>query len=126
LEKLEQTAEREIVQQVAEFPDFVARAAAQRAPHILADFLEKTAGLVNSWYHAGNPTRNPELAVLVDDPELRAARLVLTRAARLVLRNGLRVLGIEAPERMERATVVDGESVDSGRAPGAFIPNGGA
>jgi arginyl-tRNA synthetase len=107
LEKLEQPGEREIVQQVAEFPDFIARAAAQRAPHILADFLEKTAGLVNSWYHAGNPSRNPELAVLVEDPDLRAARLVLTRAARLILRNGLRVLGIEAPERMERATVGD-------------------
>jgi arginyl-tRNA synthetase len=126
LEKLEQPAEREIVQQVAEFPDFVARAAAQRAPHILADFLEKTAGLVNSWYHAGNPTRNPELAVLVDDPDLRAARLVLTRAARLTLRNGLRVLGIEAPERMERATAAQEGPVDSGRAPGAFTPNGGA
>ena len=113
LEALEQSAEREIVQQVAEFPDFVARAAAQRAPHILADFLEKTAGLVNSWYHAGNPSRNPELAVLVDDPDLRAARLVLTRAARLTLRNGLRILGIEAPERMERATA-DPSATDDG------------
>ena len=104
LEKLEQAAERELVQQVAEFPDFVARAAAQRAPHILADFLEKTAGVVNSWYHSGNPSRNPELAVLVEDPGLRAARLVLTRAARLTLKNGLGILGIDAPERMDRAT----------------------
>jgi arginyl-tRNA synthetase len=124
LEKLEQAAERELVQQIAEFPDFVARAAAQRAPHILAEFLEKAAGLVNSWYHAGNPTRNPELAVLVENPELRAARLVLTRAARLTLRNGLRILGIEAPERMERATVAEGDFGPS-EASDASAPQGG-
>jgi arginyl-tRNA synthetase len=57
---------------------------------------------VNAWYHAGNPTRNPELAVLVDDPALRAARLVLARGVMAVLRNGLRILGITAPVRMER------------------------
>jgi arginyl-tRNA synthetase len=90
----------------------------------LAEFLEKAAGLVNSWYHAGNPTRNPELAVLVENPELRAARLVLTRAARLTLRNGLRILGIEAPERMERATVAEGDFGPS-EASDASAPQGG-
>jgi arginyl-tRNA synthetase len=58
---------------------------------------------VNSWYHAGNPTRNPDLAVLVEDPSLRAARLALARAVQIVLRNGLAVLGITSPERMERS-----------------------
>jgi arginyl-tRNA synthetase len=58
---------------------------------------------VNSWYHAGNPSRNPELAVLVDDPELRRARLALARGVQVVLRNGLDILGVTAPERMERA-----------------------
>jgi arginyl-tRNA synthetase len=42
------------------------------------------------------------LAVLVDDPDLRRARLVLARAVQLVLHNGLTVLGITAPEHMER------------------------
>ena len=42
--------------------------------------VHDTAGAANSWYHAGNPTRNPELAVLVEDAELRAARLALSRA----------------------------------------------
>ncbi|HEX6559170.1 MAG TPA: DALR anticodon-binding domain-containing protein, partial [Longimicrobiales bacterium] len=57
---------------------------------------------VNSWYHAGNPTRNPELAVLVPDAELRAARLVLSKAIQIVLQNGLSLLGLDAPDRMER------------------------
>jgi arginyl-tRNA synthetase len=59
--------------------------------------------MVNSWYHAGNPARNPELAVLASEPELRQARLALVSAVRIVLSNGLRVLGITAPDRMDRA-----------------------
>jgi arginyl-tRNA synthetase len=68
----------------------------------LCDYLEQTAGAANAWYHSGNPTRSPELAVLVDEPALRSARLSLARAVQIVLRNGLTVLGIEAPQRMER------------------------
>jgi arginyl-tRNA synthetase len=94
--------ERDLAQQLAEFPDVVARAAAARAPHLICDYLERTAGEVNSWYHAGNPTRNPELAVLAEDTDLRLARLMLALAVRVVLRNGLWILGLTAPERMER------------------------
>lgn len=95
--------ERELIKRLAEFPDVVARAAEARAPHLVCDYLEQTAGAVNAWYHAGNPARNPKLAVLVDDPALRAARLVLARAVLVVLRNGLTLLGLSAPTRMERA-----------------------
>ncbi len=95
-------AERDLVRQLSIFPETVERAADARAPHLLCDYLEQTAGAVNAWYHAGNPSRNPELAVLVDDPDLRRARLVLARAVQLVLHNGLTVLGITAPEHMER------------------------
>jgi arginyl-tRNA synthetase len=94
--------ELELMKQMAAFPDALVRASAARAPHIVCDYLETTAGLVNSWYHAGNPSRNPALAVLVADPALRRARLVLARAIQIVLRNGLRVLGLGAPDRMER------------------------
>ncbi len=103
LSLLSHELERELVKQLSEFPATLARAAEQASPHVLCDYLEQTAGAANSWYHAGNPTRNPELAVLIDDPDLRAARLVLAEAVRIVLRNGLTVLGIEAPRRMERA-----------------------
>ncbi|MFQ5536904.1 MAG: arginine--tRNA ligase [Gemmatimonadota bacterium] len=94
--------ERELIKQLGSFPNVVERAAAARAPHIVCDYLEQTAGAANSWYHAGNPTRNPELAVLVDDAELRRARLALARAVQIVLHNGLSLLGITAPRRMDR------------------------
>ncbi|TVR56008.1 MAG: arginine--tRNA ligase [Gemmatimonadales bacterium] len=107
LERLDSTVEKELIQQLDSFPELVERSAALRAPHLVCDWLEQTAGQVNSWYHAGNPTRNPELAVLVDDAELRLARLALTTAIRVVLRNALNLLGIDAPERMERSESED-------------------
>lgn len=95
-------AERELTRQLGFFPEVVERAAAARAPHMVCDYLETTASMVNSWYHAGNPSRNPELAVLVADPAVRRGRLALARAVQIVLRNGLSLLGLDAPERMER------------------------
>ena len=103
LARLDHELERELIKQIGELPGVLSRAAAIRAPHILSDYLDRTAGAVNSWYHAGNPSRNPKLAVLVDDAGLRAARLVLARAVQIVLRNGLTVLGLTSPERLERA-----------------------
>ncbi len=102
LSTLNTEAERELIKQLGQFPALVVRAAQLRAPHLICDYLEQTAGAVNSWYHAGNPNRNPELAVLVADPDLRNARLGLARAIQIVLRNGLAILGILAPERMVR------------------------
>jgi arginyl-tRNA synthetase len=102
LSRLTHESEQELIKQLGLFPDLVARAAEARSPHLLCEYLETTAGLVNSWYHAGNPSRNPELAVLVRDVELRRARLALARAIRIVLRNGLEILGLTAPDRMEK------------------------
>jgi arginyl-tRNA synthetase len=102
LSRLTHEAERELIKQLSVFPAIVERAAEARAPHMVCDYLEQTAGIVNSWYHAGNPNRNPALAVLATDPATRSARLALARATRIVLRNGLELLGLSAPERMER------------------------
>jgi arginyl-tRNA synthetase len=102
LSRLTDPAELDQIKQLADFPDVVTRAADARAPHMVCDYLETTAGMVNSWYHAGNPSRNPGLAVLSDDPVLRSARLVLVRAVRTVLRNGLALLELSAPDRMLR------------------------
>jgi arginyl-tRNA synthetase len=99
---LEEDVERSLIKQLGLFPEAIRRAAEARAPHTLCDYLETTAGAINSWYHAGNPVRNPEGAVLVDDPALRNARLSLARAIQVVLRNGLRILGLDAPDRMQR------------------------
>ncbi|MGH7462911.1 MAG: arginine--tRNA ligase, partial [Longimicrobiales bacterium] len=102
LERLADPAEIELIKQLVLYPQVVERATDARAPHLICEYLEQTAGMVNSWHHAGTPSRNPDLAVLVPDPQLRAARLVLARAIRIVLRNGLALLGLSAPERMVR------------------------
>ena len=101
-------AEREVIKALVQFPDLVRNAARLRAPHLICDYLEQTAGAVNSWYHAGNPSRNPELAVLSEDASLRDARLALARSVQIVLQNGLAVLGIGAPEQMARDNDVAG------------------
>jgi arginyl-tRNA synthetase len=102
LGRLQEASETDLIKQLSIFPDTIARAADARAPHIVCEYLETTAGMVNSWYHAGNPNRNPQLAVLVSDDDLREARLALVSAIRIVLHNGLSLLGLGAPERMDR------------------------
>ena len=102
LSVLRHDLERELIKELGDFPETVERAARDASPHVVCDYLEQTAGAANSWYHAGNPTRNPELAVLTDDPGLRGARLALARAVQIVLRNGLTLLGIDAPQEMVR------------------------
>lgn len=94
-----------LIKQLDVFPEVVERASEARSPHLICEYLEATAGAVNSWYHSGNPSRNPELAVLVEDTDLRQARLTLARAVQMVLRNGLELLGLTAPESMHRAEV---------------------
>lgn len=103
LERLESEIERGLIRQLGTLPELIERAAQLRAPHLVCDWLEQMAGTVNAWYHAGNPTRNPEGAVLSADPDLRKARLALTWAIRVTLANTLRILGVSAPERMDRA-----------------------
>ncbi|HEX7049579.1 MAG TPA: arginine--tRNA ligase [Longimicrobiales bacterium] len=105
LSRLATEDEQALIKQLGRFPEIVERAAEARSPQMVCEYLETTAGAVNSWYHSGNPSRNPERAVLVEDPELRRARLVLARAVHIVLRNGLELLGLTAPERMHREEV---------------------
>ncbi len=127
LERLDDPGERELIQKLATLPEVVDRAARARAPHLVCEWLEQTAGEVNAWYHAGNPNRNPALAVLCEDPELRAARLALTWAVRIALRNALTVLGISAPEAMHRAEPSEGADTpaDAGEA-SSVDPEGAA
>jgi len=113
LHLLSHPLERDLIKRLADFPETVERAATARAPHILSDYLEQTAGAVNSWYHAGNPSRNPELAVLINDPGLRKTRLALARSVRIVLRNGLDILGVSAPSRMDRPEEEPEEDADA-------------
>jgi arginyl-tRNA synthetase len=84
--------ERELVKTLLGFPALITAAARTRAPHLVAAWLLDTARLVHTWYHKHH--------VLSEAEPVRSARLVLVRAAQVVLRNGLGVLGIGAPERM--------------------------
>ncbi len=89
---LDTTEERELAKKLVDFPALVGGAADALEPHRVAAYLLELAGLAHKWYHEHH---------VLDQPEpLRTARLVLARATQIVLRNGLAILGISAPERM--------------------------
>ena len=85
--------ERELVVFVARFPEVFVEAADKLRPSLLASYANALADRFNSFYAS--------LSVLRAEPVgLRDARLMLVDAVRVVLRNSLNLLGIEAPERM--------------------------
>jgi len=88
------TAEREflLLQRLAEFPSMVGLAANDLSPHHVAFWLKDCAADFHAYYNAER--------VLVDDAELKLARLALLAATRQVLANGLALLGVSAPQRM--------------------------
>jgi arginyl-tRNA synthetase len=75
-----------------DYPALLAGAADALEPHRIAVYLHDTAGKIHLWYTKAHVLNEP-------DPIMRA-RLVLVRAAQIVIRNGLAVLGITAPDRM--------------------------
>ena len=77
---------------LAEFPELVATATEELAPHSVAFYLRELAGEFHSYYNAER--------ILVGDEALRAARLALCAAVRQTLANGLSLLGVSAPEKM--------------------------
>ncbi|WP_347346024.1 arginine--tRNA ligase [Microbacterium sp.] len=95
-ELLDHETESALLGALQEFPRVVAFAAEVREPHRVARYLEELAGLYHRWYDACRVTP------LGDDPvtDLHRTRLWLNDATGQVLRNGLRLLGVSAPERM--------------------------
>ena len=89
---LQADAERSLMRRLARYPELVALAAERAEPHAIAHYLRELAGDFHSWYNA--------CRVIADDAALRNARLALSEAARLVLANGLDLLGVSAPEAM--------------------------
>ncbi|HLK71335.1 MAG TPA: DALR anticodon-binding domain-containing protein, partial [Steroidobacteraceae bacterium] len=63
-----------------------------RAPHALVHYLRELANAFHSWYNAAT--------ILSEEAPLRQARLALALAVQQVIRNGLRLLGVSAPESM--------------------------
>jgi arginyl-tRNA synthetase len=89
---LREREEQELIKALVDFPDLVESAAQSLEPHRIATYLLDTARLAHLWYHKHH--------VLEQAPEVTKARLALARAARIVLRNGMQILGVTAPERM--------------------------
>ncbi|MGH7677234.1 MAG: arginine--tRNA ligase [Gemmatimonadaceae bacterium] len=84
--------EQELIKSLLDFPRLVADATDALEPHRVANYLHDLAGRVHLWYHKAHVLNEPE--------EITKARLVLARASQIVLRNGLTLLGITAPDRM--------------------------
>ncbi len=95
-ELLTHETENSLVGLLAEFPRIVAQAAQLREPHRVARYLEELAGAYHRWYDTCRVTP------LGDEPVtgLHRTRLWLNDAAGVVLRNGLGLLGVSAPDRM--------------------------
>ncbi len=89
---LSEPEEQDLIRALLDFPDLVRGAADALEPQRVAGYLLDTARMAHLWYHKHH--------VLNEPPRLRNARLLLARAARIVFRNGLAILGISAPERM--------------------------
>ena len=93
VEILIEDAEVNLVKEMARLPQVLRRAGANFTPYSIAEWLYETSRAFSRFYD--------ELSVLgAPSPELRAARLQLVAATAQALRNGLRLLGIRAPERM--------------------------
>ncbi|MBZ9558075.1 MULTISPECIES: arginine--tRNA ligase [unclassified Modicisalibacter] len=89
---LDSDPEKALMNRLARYPEVVEHAAASREPQQVAQYLQDLAADFHSCYNA--------VKVMVDEPALRNARLALGLAARQVLRNGLDLLGVNAPEEM--------------------------
>jgi arginyl-tRNA synthetase len=95
---LQHDAEWAVARRLVDFPDVVVRAADACEPHVICHYLLEFAADFSRWWTLGNG--DPSLRVLVDDREVRRARLALVAAVQTVLREGLSLLGIAAPDQM--------------------------
>jgi len=84
--------ELQLASKLAEYPDVIAVAAKELAPHNVAFYLRELAAQFHSYYNAER--------ILVEDAAVRTARLALCAAVRQTLANGLSLLGVSAPEKM--------------------------
>ncbi len=92
LSLLDSKAADHLLRRLSEYPEVLANAAHDLAPHAVAFYLRELAGDFHTFYNADR--------VLVDDEQLKFARLALLAATRQVLENGLKILGVSAPKKM--------------------------
>jgi len=89
---LANTHEQAVITAVTKFPETVERAALDRSPHSLVHYLRDLANTLHTYYNAEK--------WIVEDAALRNARITLVLAVQQVIRNGLTLLGVSAPESM--------------------------
>ena len=92
LDHLKSTQELILIKRLSEFPEMVLHAGIELAPHTIANYLKDCAADLHSYY---NDTK-----FLVENEDEKLARLSLIRATQVVLKNGLDLLGVNAPEKM--------------------------
>ncbi len=92
LELLTEEHEKDIMTELTRYHEVIENAATNHEPHQIAYYLRELANSFHSYYNSSQ--------FLVDDKEVRDARLVLIQATRQVLANGLGLLGVSAPESM--------------------------
>ncbi|KZZ36417.1 MULTISPECIES: arginine--tRNA ligase [unclassified Oleiphilus] len=92
LEQLSVESERKLANTLASFPEVVSIAGEQNAPHQIANYLYSLASDFHTYYNSN--------IVMVEDSKIRDARAVLCLSIQQVLRNGLKLLGVSAPEEM--------------------------
>ncbi|MGD9000751.1 MAG: arginine--tRNA ligase, partial [Granulosicoccaceae bacterium] len=92
LARLDESHENDLLTLLAKYPEVIEKAAVTHEPHQVAYYLRELATAFHTYYNAHQ--------FIVDDVALRDARLVLIKAVQQVLQNGLRLLGVSAPDTM--------------------------
>ena len=92
LAKLVTPHEQAVITALSKYPETVEQAALNRAPHALVHYLRELANTLHTYYNAEK--------WIVEDASLRNARITLALAVQQVIRNGLEILGVSAPESM--------------------------
>jgi arginyl-tRNA synthetase len=92
IDNLKSSQELILIKRLSEFPEMVLHAGVELAPHTIANYLKDCAADLHSYY---NDTK-----FLVENEDEKLARLSLIRATQVVLKNGLDLLGVNAPEKM--------------------------
>ena len=92
LKRLDNSHEQQLIKQVSLYPERVLSAANRREPHIVVNYLRDLANQFHSWYNA--------YQFIVDDAELCDARMALASAVGQVMNNGLKLMGVSAPDKM--------------------------
>ncbi|WP_049622945.1 arginine--tRNA ligase [Frateuria defendens] len=92
LARLDNEHEQILLTELSKYPELVETAAANLEPHLVASWLRELANAFHTYYNSHQ--------FLVEDKDLRDARLALVVATRQVLKNGLNLLGLSAPESM--------------------------